>query len=120
MSRHHELLEFIDRQYVIEEGTARERSRRFSRPISPMRRRRDADPGRPGAGRRHDPHQPSRWTADRDLRLEEHGDTVRWHVSATFPGLPEDGGDLDQESDLTAVFGPDGQVHTMWVEDAPS
>jgi hypothetical protein len=41
-------------------------------------------------------------------------------VSATFPGLPEDGGDLDQESDLTAVFGPDGQVHTMWVEDAPS
>jgi hypothetical protein len=49
---------------------------------------------------------------------EERGLTVRWHLSARLSGMGPDGGELQQESDLRAVFGTDGLVREVWSDDA--
>lgn len=49
---------------------------------------------------------------------EERGLTVRWHLSARLSGMGPDGGELQQESDLKAVFGTDGLVREVWSDDA--
>ena len=51
---------------------------------------------------------------------EERGLTVRWHLSARLSGMGRDGGELQQESDLRAVFGTDGLVREVWSDDAES
>lgn len=49
---------------------------------------------------------------------EERGLTVRWHLSARLSGMGPEGGELQQESDLKAVFGIDGLVREVWSDDA--
>ena len=49
---------------------------------------------------------------------EERGLTVRWHLSARLSGMGPVGGELQQESDLRAVFGTDGLVREVWSDDA--
>ena len=49
---------------------------------------------------------------------EERGLTVRWHLSARLSGMGPDGGELQQERDLRAVFGTDGLVREVWSDDA--
>ena len=49
---------------------------------------------------------------------EERGLTVRRHLSARLSGMGPDGGELQQESDLRAVFGTDGLVREVWSDDA--
>ena len=49
---------------------------------------------------------------------EERGLTVRWHLSARLSEMGPDGGELQQESDLRAVFGTDGLVREVWSDDA--
>lgn len=50
---------------------------------------------------------------------QEVGSTVRWRLPASLPGMAADGSDVRQESALTAVFGADGLVREVWSRDAP-
>jgi len=49
---------------------------------------------------------------------EEEGSTVRWQLSANLPEMGAEGRDVRQESELTATFGKDGLVHEVWSRDA--
>jgi len=49
---------------------------------------------------------------------KEDGSTVRWQLSANLPGMGADGSDLQQESEMTAEFGADGLVREVWSRDA--
>ena len=52
--------------------------------------------------------------------FEEEGDTVRWHLSATLPGMGANDSELIQESELRAVFNADDVIQEVWSEEAES
>jgi hypothetical protein len=47
----------------------------------------------------------------------EDGEAVRWHISATLPGLGPNNSELIQESELRAVFNSDDMIQEVWSDD---
>jgi hypothetical protein len=121
MSRAERIAGYIERQYVSEKGTVRDNVEAlFAEDLTyhvgdQTLTREDvvaavtAVRGSPRDGRRVEPSG-----------FEEEGDSVRWHISATLPGMGDDGGDLTQESDLRAVFNADDKIQEVWTEDSAS
>lgn len=50
--------------------------------------------------------------------FREDGDVVSWSVSATLPGMGDDGSDIEQRGDLRALFGPGGKIVEVWSVDS--
>lgn len=113
------IADFVERQYLLEEGDVRDNIERlFSEDLR-------YHTGGEVLGREDlvAMAQAVRST-DKERRKfslsawEERGLTVRWHLWARLPGMGSDGGELHQESDLKSVFGADGLVHEVWSNDS--
>jgi hypothetical protein len=118
MSRADRIAQYIERQYVAEDGTARENAEAlFARDFVYHRggetlNREDLIEGvfalrqSLSAGRRVVASG-----------FEENGDAVTWRLSATLPEMGEDGNALVQESHIRAVFNTNDRIRKAWSED---
>ena len=119
MSLARRIADFVERQYLSEKGDVRANVERlFSEDVK-------YHVGGDVLGREnlvamgHAVRSTDRETRKFSLsNWEERGLTVRWHLSARLSGMGPDGGELQQESDLRAVFGTDGLVREVWSDDA--
>ncbi len=114
-----QIADFVERQYVLEEGDVRENVEKlFAEDLA-------YHAGGETLGREdlvamgHAVRATSRQGRRFSLSgWREDASTVRWLLSANLPGMGADGGDLRQESEVTAVFGEDGMVREVWSRDA--
>lgn len=119
MSLARRIADFVERQYLAEEGDVRDNVERlFSEDVK-------YHAGGDVLGREElvVMGQAVRSTDRKSRRFtlsdwDECGLIVRWHLSARLSGMGPDGGELRQESDLKAEFGTDGLVREVWSEDA--
>ena len=121
VSRIERVREYIERQYVTEEGTIEENvealfSDRLAYQVGDQTLTRDevvaavaAVRTSPREGRRVEPS---------DFR--EEGDMVVWRISATIPGMGEGGSIYTQDSELRAVFDDDDRIIEVWSRDVDS
>ncbi|HEU4318944.1 MAG TPA: hypothetical protein VFS66_02545 [Acidimicrobiia bacterium] len=115
MSRSRRIADYIERQYISEQGSVRENVEgMFAEDLAyhvggETLSREDviaavtAVRGSPRDGRRV-----------LTSGFSEDGDVVTWHISATIPG--PDGADLTQENDLRAVFDAEDKIREVWSE----
>jgi hypothetical protein len=113
------IADFVERQYVAEEGGVRENVERlFSEDLAyhtPAGTLGREDLVAMGSAVRATSREGRSFALS---AWEEHGSTVSWRLSARLPGMGAGGGDAMQESAVTAVFGADGLVREVWSRDA--
>ena len=118
MSLADRIADFVERQYVAEDGDVRDNVERLFAEDLAYHARGEVlgreDVVAMGFAVRATSRQ------GREFALsgwEEDGSTVRWRLSATLPGMGVAGRDVRQDSELTATFGADGLVHEVWSRD---
>lgn len=119
MSLADQIADFVERQYVSEEGSVRDNVERlFAEDLAyhtggeTLCRE---DLVAMGFAVRATSRQNRKFALS---GWEEDGWTVRWRLSASLPDMGTEGSEVRQESELTATFGADGLVHEVWSRDA--
>lgn len=119
MSLADQIADFIERQYVAEEGDVRDNVERlFAEDLayhSGGETLGREDLVAMGFAVRATSMQGRKFVLS---GWEEGAATVRWRLSAHVPDLGPEGREVRQQSELTATFGEDGLVHEVWSRDA--